>query len=99
VELSHGGRVTLRLASSTTERVEYVGELVTASSVWVTRATITLADGAVTLATDGAAAAPAWLAAFARATLRTAWRSSRTGASWPRRMNRWRGVPDEKSAG
>jgi hypothetical protein len=98
VQLSNGGRFTVRLASSSSERVEYAGELVTPSATWAARAVVTLADGAVDVAADGVTPVPEWLVAFARATLRTAWRSSREGTPWPRRVNRWRVLPAAKGA-
>ncbi len=87
---TQGGRITLRLERPLPDRIEYVGESIAPSGRWPLRASVLLADGVVSLQGDGA---PEWLLDYARAMLRTAWRSSKTGATWPRRLNRWRDEP------
>lgn len=90
---SSGGRVTLRLSASANDHVEYSGEMVTSEGTWSARATVSVADGSIALAHDGSEP-PAWLVSVARSALRVAWRASRAGTPWPRRINRWRPGPD-----
>jgi hypothetical protein len=84
-----GGRVELRLVRAA-DVVEYAVELAVPDAEWQGTARLDAA-GAVTL--DGVDGAPAWLADYARAFLRSEWRA-RQGpdpAPWPDRIGRWRG--------
>jgi hypothetical protein len=85
----HGGKVTLRLVS-TGDVVEYAGELDAEGRVSKVRACVDAKDGRVELSALDGEAPPEWLVAFARATLRAAWRATSTGVAWPRRLSRWR---------
>lgn len=90
--LSHGGRVTLRLGSVTSTAAEYSGELETAETTFRTELAVGVEDGAI--AVHAGTDAPPWLLELARVTLRAAWRATRTGAEWPRRVSRWRPAKD-----
>jgi hypothetical protein len=94
VEVTHGGRATLRLGAVSALDVEYSGELVTAERRYPSKVRVTCADGAVDISVEGDP--PAWLLDIARTTLRTAWRATQTGADWPRRVNRWRAAKDSE---
>src|SRR5690242_19643743 len=83
-----GGKMTLRLVS-TGDVVEYAGELEGGGGASKIRARVAATDGRIDVEElDGAA--PAWLLAFVRATLRSAWRASVAGTAWPLRVSRWR---------
>ncbi len=86
MEGAHGGKLTLRLVSSEGDAVEYVGELSAGESAGVT--VRVSAAGQVDVLASGAA--PDWLVALTRSTLRAAWRSHQAGTPWPRRLSRWR---------
>jgi hypothetical protein len=85
---AHGGKLSLRLVSSSAEHVEYAGALSAEGGEAVDVTVRVNADGQVDVSQAGAA--PEWLVALTRATLRTAWRSNKTGTPWPRRLTRWR---------
>jgi hypothetical protein len=94
VDSTGGGKLSLRMITSGAGYVEYAGELTTgAEPIPVTVRVST--DGQVDVVQDGAA--PEWLVALTRATLRTAWRSNKTGTPWPRRLTRWRPSQDPES--
>ena len=93
MEVTHGGRATLRLGAVSDADVEYSGELVTAEHRYPSRIRVTRVDGSVDINVEGDA--PAWLVDIARTTLRSAWRATQTGAEWPRRVNRWRAAKDQ----
>ena len=93
VDLSHGGRITLRRGAVSDGSVEYEGELVTAVSRFPSRVRVALPDGSVEI---DAGDAPPWLVELARTTLRAAWRATRAGAEWPRRVSRWRAPKDDE---
>jgi hypothetical protein len=92
VEPSAGGRVTLRLVTSDAERAEYAGEIIAGDLTWASRARVSVPDGAIELSHDRDDP-PEWLVSIARSALRVAWRGTRAGASFPRRINRWRPGP------
>jgi hypothetical protein len=95
VDLTHGGRVTLRLERISSTEVEYVGELTTADARFTSRFRVRVIDGTVEIEVEGDA--PAWLVDIARTTLRSAWRGSLSGAEWPRRVSRWRAAKEERA--
>lgn len=88
VELTHGGRITLRLENTSEQAADYVGDIETPEGVFVVRARIAIKDGAVDIAYEPSAA-PDWLKQLCHAMLRGAWRSS-GGTRFPRRISRWR---------
>jgi hypothetical protein len=96
VDLTHGGRATLRLDTVSETAAAYTGELVTAEARFLLSVRVVLADGAIEISVDGDA--PQWLVDVARTTLRTAWRANQAGAEWPRRVSRWRAAKDEERA-
>ncbi|HEX7669083.1 MAG TPA: hypothetical protein VF395_05855 [Polyangiaceae bacterium] len=96
MEVTHGGRATLRLGAVSDAAVEYEGELVTGGALYPSRVLVTCANGTVDIRVEGDP--PAWLVDIARTTLRTAWRATQTGAEWPRRVNRWRAAKDQDGA-
>ncbi|HVW28339.1 MAG TPA: hypothetical protein VHC69_23410 [Polyangiaceae bacterium] len=91
----NGGRLTLRLVSSDGGSVEYAGELQDADRSWAISARVGV-QGEVDV--ERAPDAPDWLVATARATLRTAWRASKAGTPWPRRLSRWRAATEDGGA-
>lgn len=88
VEITHGGRITLRLANTSEQAVDYVGDIETTDGIFVVRARIAIQDGAVDIACEPSAA-PDWLEQLCHAMLRGAWRAS-GGTRFPRRISRWR---------
>jgi hypothetical protein len=96
VDVTHGGRATLRLGAISSTEVEYTGELATAEARFTSRIRVAIADGNVEISVDGEA--PAWLLELARTTLRAAWRARLAGVAWPRRVSRWRAAKDEGRA-
>jgi hypothetical protein len=96
MEVTRGGRATLRLGTVSDAQIEYSGELVTAEARFTSRIRVTRADGTMDITVDGDA--PVWLVDIARTTLRTAWRANQTGADWPRRVSRWRAAKGEDQA-
>jgi hypothetical protein len=96
VDLTHGGRATLRLWAISSTEVEYIGELATAEARFTSRIRVAVADGNVEISVDGDA--PGWLLDIARTTLRSAWRANLAGVDWPRRVSRWRAAKDEGRA-
>jgi hypothetical protein len=89
--------VTLRHSSASADAVIYEGELASETTVWNVRVSVILATGAVEiLVVESKDDPPDWLANVARTTLRTAWRSAKTGTPWPRRVSRWRGGPSDE---
>ena len=89
VEGGSSGRLILRLVSSGDDGVRYAGELSAQDGTWAVSARVG-AEGEVEL--ERPADAPEWLVTTTRATLRTAWRSRKAGAPWPRRLSRWRAI-------
>lgn len=87
--MAGAGTFTLRLGPSTPDGVDYEGTLEVAERTVPVRARIALPGGAVTIDTAGEAP-PEWLVEAVRATLRAAYRSSRAGVRWPRRISRFR---------
>jgi hypothetical protein len=91
-----GGKLSLRLVSAAPELVEYGGSLHADGET--TEVTVRVSsDGSVDVSQQGGA--PEWLVALTRATLRTAWRSNKTGTPWPRRLTRWRPSSRDSEAG
>ena len=90
------GKLTLRLVSSDGESVEYAGELSDADQSWAVTARVGV-QGEVDV--ERAPGAPDWLVTTTRATLRTAWRASKAGTPWPRRLRRWRATTEDGGAG
>lgn len=96
MDLTRGGRATLRLGAISDTEVEYTGELTTAEVRFTSRIRVMVADGNVEISVDGDP--PGWLLDIARTTLRSAWRASLSGVAWPRRVSRWRAARDEGRA-
>jgi len=94
MDVEHGGRATLRLSATDDTQVEYDVEFLTKDGRFAAHATVALSDGAVEVRSDDAV--PAWLVELARTTLRGAFRTARATSSWPRRLSRWRGGPNEE---
>ncbi len=90
-----GGRLILRLVSSSDEGVHYAGELSAPGGTWPVNARVGAAGD---VEVERPAGAPEWLVGTARATLRTAWRSRKAGTPWPRRLSRWRSVSDDEGS-
>jgi hypothetical protein len=94
----NGGRIELRLGTSTADSAEYEAHLQTASSSWRTAVQVGgankhVAFGAWSSAEPSASAPPDWLTEDARAALKAALRTSQTEGRWPRRITRWRPEP------
>jgi hypothetical protein len=84
-----GGRVLLDRDGDGADPIRYVAVLSTPTEDWRGAATIAAA-GDVTFSWESGEP-PEWLVAFARAFLRSQWKSG----SWPSRINRWRDAPRE----
>jgi hypothetical protein len=67
--------------------------LYTLDSELSTHVDVELASGALEIADWPTGAPPAWLLSFARALLRSVWRSRISAGEWPRRVTRWRPEP------
>jgi hypothetical protein len=85
--------MNLRRLEGDGDSVEYGGDVVTPSETYALTVRITVADGIVTLTTNGEDP-PVWLLEMVRTTLRSAWHAHRAGVSWPRRLTRWREAPE-----
>lgn len=89
-----GGRLVLRLVTTTVTAVEYDGTLefddVTAKVVL----RVLLPSGTVEVTSRGPRP-PEWLVEQARAALRVAFRATQSGIAWPRRLSRWREAREE----
>lgn len=90
----HGGRLELKLESSSDGRVVYGAELSTADVVASGKLVLDVTEGSVQIELEGEP--PAWLVDYARAVARTLWRSH-ADAGWPRRVTRWRPQPEPKA--
>jgi hypothetical protein len=84
---STGGRVSLELRVTESERVVYACTLLYGAEQRTGAAHVDLASGAVTL--EGLDEAPAWLTTLTHQLVRQAWRGVPT-LPWPRRITRWR---------
>jgi hypothetical protein len=98
----NGGRIELKLGTSSGDTAEYEAYLQTASCSW--RAAVQVgagaqgkqvAFGAWSASEPSAAAPPDWLTDDARAALKAALRTSQTEGRWPRRITRWRPEPSD----
>lgn len=94
----NGGRIELRLGTSSTDAAEYDAQLQTSTGSYRTavRVGATAADKQVEFgawAPEGEP--PSWLTDDARAALKAALRTSRAEGRWPRRITRWRPEPSE----
>lgn len=87
-----GGRVVLVFARATAETVSYEAELYVPDARFTSAAEVRVADGDVVFPAWAPESPPAWLLAFARAFLRSAWLARRDDPDepWPARINRWR---------
>jgi hypothetical protein len=94
VNPEHGGRIELKLSEVGKGAVEYSIVLSTQGINWRGSACVD-AHGAVELSSPEPAP-PAWLADFARALLRTLYRTHHEDGAWPRRLTRWRAEPSER---
>jgi hypothetical protein len=92
-----GGKVTLRLISAG-DGARYGGELSAGTEAGQVEIAVSAA-GNVTVTQVAGISPPEWLVAFARATLRTAWRATQAGTPWPRRLSRWRPSSEEQDSG
>jgi hypothetical protein len=95
----NGGKIELRLESSTPDSAEYAAQLHTSGATFVGRARVGANAGPRQVELDGfdspgGSAPPEWLAADARAALKAALRSAQTEGRWPRRITRWRPEPE-----
>ena len=93
----NGGKIELRLDSSSPDSAEYQAQLQTHSVTFQGRARVGQSAGAKQVDFDWAAAAgapPEWLAADARAALKAALRTAQAEGRWPRRITRWRPEPE-----
>jgi hypothetical protein len=96
----NGGRIELKLATSSADTAEYEAHLQTARSSWRTTVQVgasapgkQVAFGAWSPSEPSAVAPPDWLTDDARAALKAALRTSQTEGRWPRRITRWRPEP------
>jgi len=88
-----GGRFSLELRAHDDALARYALTFATAGAEWSADAVVTLADGGVDFAAwIGDGRPPAWLVQYARAALRSTWRSHME-QGWPRRLTRWRDAP------
>ena len=98
MQLDTGGRFSLQLAAHDGQGARFELVLSTAEARWQTNAEVAASDGAVVLAGwDVPTEPPAWLVAYARAALRSAWRQH-AEHGWPRRLTRWRDAPERSAA-
>jgi hypothetical protein len=94
MNVENGGRIELRLSSSTSESAEYEAQLIVAQHSY--QALIRVGASVpkqVELGTWSPAEPPAWLVDDARAALKAALRTSQAEGRWPRRITRWRPEP------
>ncbi len=90
----YGGKLELKLESSSAEAAEYEAMLQTASHVFRGKAQV--GGKQVTFGAwqpEGIGDPPEWLLADARAALKAALRTSQAEGRWPRRITRWRPEP------
>jgi hypothetical protein len=94
----NGGKIELRLDSSSPDSAEYQALLHTHGTTFEGRARVGQSAGPKQVDFDWSAAAsgalPEWLAADARAALKAALRTARAEGRWPRRITRWRPEPE-----
>jgi hypothetical protein len=95
VRPDHGGRLELKLARASTQSARYTLTLYTLDSELTTQVDVDLASGGLEIADWPSGAPPAWLVTFARALLRSVWRSRTSAGEWPRRVTRWRPEPKQ----
>jgi hypothetical protein len=94
MNVENGGRIELRLGSSTNESAEYEAQLETSGQSY--QASIQVGASIPKQVDFGAwspAEPPAWLVEDARAALKAALRTSQSEGRWPRRITRWRPEP------
>jgi hypothetical protein len=94
----NGGKIELKLGSSTPESAEYEAHLQTATASFHARVQVGASAGAKSVdfgawASVAGGEPPEWLTADARAALKAALRTSQTSGRWPRRIARWRPEP------
>ena len=93
-----GGRLLAKWTSAGASGVVYAVGVADAAGHWESTARVG-EDGTVTFQTwRGASEPPEWLTHALHATLRSAWQGRRAGLAWPRRLYRWRPVPDAGDA-
>ena len=89
-----GGRFSLELCAHDDALARYALTLAIPGAEWSAEAVITIGEGGVEFAEwKGEGRPPGWLLQYARATLRSTWRSH-AEQGWPRRLTRWRDEPD-----
>lgn len=92
----HGGKLELKLDTSSAETAEYDAMLQTASHIFRTKAQV--GGKQVTFGawqSEAPGEPPEWLLADARAALKACLRTSQAEGRWPRRITRWRPEPSE----
>jgi len=88
-----GGRFSLRLCDDDATHARYALTVATSGAEWTAAAVVTIADGGIDFsAWQGEGGPPPWLVQYARAALRSTWRTH-ADQGWPRRLTRWRDAP------
>jgi hypothetical protein len=95
----NGGKIELRLDTSTPDSAEYRADLHAAGVSFQGRARVGQSAGPKQVElgewqASAPGAPPEWLAADARAALKAALRTALTEGRWPRRITRWRPEPE-----
>ena len=89
----HGGRLELKLVQASDASARYALTLFTPESEVTAEVMIESSSGVLEFDAWQGPPPPEWLEAFARALLRTVWRSKISDNAWPRRVTRWRPAP------
>jgi hypothetical protein len=96
MNVENGGRIELRLETSTSDSAEYEVHLQTSTHSYRARALVG-ASAAGKQVEFGAwspdSEPPSWLTDDARAALKVALRTNQAEGRWPRRLTRWRPEP------
>lgn len=97
MNVENGGRIELRLGSSSAQSAQYEARLQTASSSWHAAVQVgpKVEFGPWQAETETASEPPVWLTEDARAALKAALRTSQSEGRWPRRITRWRPEPSD----
>jgi hypothetical protein len=96
MNVENGGRIELRLDTSTSDSAEYELQLHTGGKSFHTLAQVGASAGGKQVqlgAWSPESEPPAWLVEDARAALKAALRTSQAEGRWPRRITRWRPEP------
>jgi hypothetical protein len=91
---THGARLLVKLEPGAEGDGVYTLLLTTSDAEWRGQANVREEDGQVSLGDFPDGAPPRWLLQATHALLRGAWQRRRAGHVWPRRLARWRPVPD-----